>query len=231
MPIIAPQHAHVAWRPLQEWPEDCYVQWGSKGLVLSRGSQPRQTAFFEAFLKDAKLGFFRGEGVTVEDAEINAFQKYRRSSDCDHAWSRRTYLNGGAICRRCKAFSTAFEPVVELGSWRKPLSMLDLDLIALGGTAPCSDDSAETNRFRRRLALKAKLAGFKLPTPPDDALEDSREAYEAACMDEVIAFYVRERQRLVMELDQEGGLADLFRNVAATSFHYLAVKRGLIPSE
>src|SRR5690606_23811895 len=122
MPIVAPQHAHDEWRPQHAWPEECYVQWGRHGIVLEKKST-RRTAFCEAFPKNGIPGFIRGEGVALEGAEQSAFAQWTASQQCQHAWGRRGYLNGGGICRHCKAFGTVFEEVVQLGAWRKPLSM------------------------------------------------------------------------------------------------------------
>src|SRR3546814_7345131 len=116
MPIIANHHAKDDWRPRRAWPDDCYVKWGSRGLVVSRTAPSRTTAFFEAFPKSGVPGFIRGEGTTVEEAENGAFDQFQRSAECEHAWSRRGYRNRGGICRCCNAFAMIFEPVVELRS-------------------------------------------------------------------------------------------------------------------
>ena len=49
MPVIAPQHT---WKdadhtPLDDWPADCYVQWGGRGVVFGKAGT-YATAFFEA---------------------------------------------------------------------------------------------------------------------------------------------------------------------------------------
>src|SRR3546814_4370872 len=95
-----------------------------------------------------------------------------------------------------------FEPVVELGSWRKPLSNTDLDMISIGGLRPRADDDTASVRYRRRLVLRARLAGLDLPDPPEALSEpvpaDARQelAYEDTCMDAVVSFYAREFSRL-----------------------------------
>jgi len=68
MPFIASQHRFKdsEHKPRSDWPDDCTVQWGGRGLVLSKkGSY--STAFFEAFPKDG--GSIRGEGSDLKAAE------------------------------------------------------------------------------------------------------------------------------------------------------------------
>ena len=36
----------TGWLPQAAWPEDCVVQWGERGIVISN-DRTRQTAFFE----------------------------------------------------------------------------------------------------------------------------------------------------------------------------------------
>ena len=50
-----------------DWPEDCFVQGGTSGLVL-KGKSTYKTAFFEAFPKNPDC-FVRGEGESLEEAE------------------------------------------------------------------------------------------------------------------------------------------------------------------
>lgn len=70
----------------QEWNEDTYLQCGSSGLVI--GLNPYKTAFFEAFPKKPAT-FIRGEGKTIEDAEISAWNKYQKILNCsDHSFIR-----------------------------------------------------------------------------------------------------------------------------------------------
>lgn len=88
MAIIAPHLRPGGWRSETDqhtlicaWPEDCRVQWGSSGVVLSEEGN-RQTAFFEAFPNGP--GFFRGEGASISDAEKDCFEKFSRFTVCDH---------------------------------------------------------------------------------------------------------------------------------------------------
>lgn len=83
------------------WPEDCFVQSGGSGLVLSRsGKKPYTTAFFEAFPRDPDT-FIRGEGETIEEAEDKAYQKLLSYQACDdHDFERKTE-EGRGKCRHC----------------------------------------------------------------------------------------------------------------------------------
>src|SRR5690606_6235371 len=124
---IADHHRNDPWRPKQPWPDDCLVQWGGSGIVVAPNRTYR-TAFFEAFPKDGAGRFIRGEGATIEDAEIAAFGKWKRQHDCflsgGHRWGRAlripprgdktdvetrdgksfgvlVYTNGGCHCLEC----------------------------------------------------------------------------------------------------------------------------------
>jgi hypothetical protein len=119
MAIIAEHCLPTGWRGRStphdlvcEWPQDCYVQWGGKGLVLCSGGGSYVTAFFEAFPTDPPT-FLRGEGATVEEAERMAFAKLQRQLGCPaHEFERGRYRNGAALCKHCGLFnSVAFEPL------------------------------------------------------------------------------------------------------------------------
>ncbi|MGY0793145.1 hypothetical protein ACW7BJ_27580 [Azospirillum argentinense] len=276
MPRIAPQHANDPWRPLCSWPDDCLVQWGGKGVVLSE-SGSYGTAFFEAFPNDGSGGFLRGEGKTVEEAEADCFSQWQRQHACHttggHRWTRalrlkprddprgdgagtgshsrrgrrrgarvHTYTNGGCFCLKCGAFATAMTEVVELGAWKAPLSVSDLETIADGGLRqePWERrDPVRWAKYRRRLALRAKLHGLKLPDPnhpahalaPDaDPFED--DAFRTACREAVVRFYAKEHLRLRDEANAQGlGITGLFDGLHLASFHRDAVSMGLLPAE
>lgn len=93
-----------------DWPDDCSVQCGDRGIVLSANGSYR-TAFFEAFPKDPKT-FIRGQGETIEMAERAAWNNYERIVGCNsHEFERRGYKNGSGICKHCELFkSNVFEP-------------------------------------------------------------------------------------------------------------------------
>ena len=88
MRACRPEH-----EPSDQWGEDCPVQWGGGGVVMSVKGGYR-TAFFEVFPKTGS-GFIRGEGGTVPEAEEAALRKRRREMACPaHVLGRRGYNNG-----------------------------------------------------------------------------------------------------------------------------------------
>lgn len=190
-----PLRKDTQYTPDQDWPEDCTVQWGGNGLVMSRKGNYK-TAFFEAFPNGP--GFFRGEGETIEDAESQCFEKFERFTNCEHSWGRGSYLNGGTTCRHCKAFATMMKPVMTLGAYRAPLSYLELSTTAEGMLRPsryASLEDASARRFSRRTYLRLRRAGVDLPPTPlepgtqsifDD---DNNDPYIVACRKAVSAWY------------------------------------------
>jgi hypothetical protein len=211
MPIIASQHTNAPWRPLLEWPEDAFVQWGGRGIVLA-GNDSYQTAFFEVFPKDGSAGFIRGEGEGLEAAEADAHKTWVRQSGCHatggHRWTRamrkkgggaQTYTNGGCFCLKCGSFQTVMPPIVELGAWRKPLSVMEIDGIAMGFCRPTERGYTRSREYSRKLGLRARMSGIHLPpvTPKPDGLRIfEQDAYELACQRAVGEFYIANRERL-----------------------------------
>lgn len=116
-----------------DWAEDCFVQCGGDGIVftdqtindafenpvetmgviLGMEEKPKhyKTAFFEAFPRSPNT-FIRGEGVTIEDAEKQAWKKFQKYSKCPkHEYEKRGYTNGAGFCKHCNMFgSKVFEP-------------------------------------------------------------------------------------------------------------------------
>lgn len=93
----------------QPWPEDCGVQCGDNGLVLSRKTgDSYNTAFFEAFPNDPAC-FIRGEGGTVEEAEEKAFEKLLRYQACGHEFERLSD-EGMGKCALCGMKSSSALP-------------------------------------------------------------------------------------------------------------------------
>ena len=197
MPIIARHHQfdrtpnrRSDYVPACAWPDDCTVQWGANGVVIS-GNTTYRTAFFEAFpaiLKDSgEPGFFRGEGTTVEDAEQDCFEHFRQSSACTHVWGRgfkvrqkltkikngverpklrgeTVYTNGGALCRKCGAFCMKFRPVVDLDEWKKPPSILAFTSAAAGWLRLELADTERDLARKRRTELRLRaVMGIDLP--------------------------------------------------------------------
>lgn len=93
-----------------QWPDDCYLQCGATGIVLS-ASGSYVTAFFEAFPK-APQTFIRGEGQDLPAAEADAWAQWQKIVACPaHEFERRGYKNGAGFCKHCGLFiSRAFEP-------------------------------------------------------------------------------------------------------------------------
>lgn len=108
----------------QNWREDCFVQCGEEGLVLSKDGD-YFTAFFEAFPKEPKT-FIRGEGNNIEEAELNAWNQLQRFLKCKkHEFERSGYTNGSAICKHCKMFkSKVFEPTTKCTICEKPTNYI-----------------------------------------------------------------------------------------------------------
>lgn len=218
----------------QDWPDDCYVQWGSSGVVVSK-TGGYQTAFFEAFPEDNAGGFLRGEGKTIEEAELAAFKRWQREKACDHEWGRAGYANGGGKCRKCKAFDTKFAPIVELGAWKAPLSSTELIMIRDGLLRPTlwysREDEAQSRRTRRRIKLRAKMFALKLPPDPEPQVEPTFEEddYTIACAAAVLEYYVRERKRLIEDGGKmEPGIAMIWQAFEICGLEREAREMGLL---
>lgn len=100
-----------------DWPEDCFVQGGDKGIVFSKkdGGSYR-TSFFEAFPRNPDT-FIRGEGESMQAAEQKAWEKYQKHLGCSRNhddsdnFYRRGYKNGAGFCKECGLFrGKVFEP-------------------------------------------------------------------------------------------------------------------------
>lgn len=141
-----------------QWPDTVYVQWGGHGIVIN-DTGGYETAFFEAFPDGG--GFIRGEGKTIGEAERKAFAQYQKEAACQHVWGRRTYLNGGGICLKCKGFGTnKFQPIMRLGEWRKPLSRLENELLELWFRPDRGRPlDAEQQKMARKLMLRKRVFG------------------------------------------------------------------------
>ena len=141
------------YTPVCSWPEEATVQWGH-GLIPA-------VPFFEAFLPNT---FIRGEGESIEEAERKAFSQYLREKNCSHQWGRQRkngvlYTNGAGWCKKCGAFrSKMFKPIVELGSYRRPLSATENSLIEDFG------DDLSPSPYKRVLLLRKRLYGVAAPT-------------------------------------------------------------------
>lgn len=98
-----------------DWSEDgkdISVQGGGSGVVFSK-TGGRRTAFFEAFPNKPSC-FVRGEGVTIGEAEENAWQRYQRIINCPgHDMDRRNRKDGYAYCKHCTYSGMVYEPLTK----------------------------------------------------------------------------------------------------------------------
>lgn len=96
------------------WPEDCFLQAGAKGLVISSNGN-YTTAFVEAFPNET---FIRGEGATIEEAEKAAWDKYQTYEACPkHEYDPKNYTNGAGFCKHCNHFKGNVFSGEELGQY------------------------------------------------------------------------------------------------------------------
>lgn len=102
---------------LHAWPDDCFVQGSSKGLVFVRGGANYYTAFVEAFPRNPDT-FIRGEGEDMPAAEDAAWKKYLAVTGCPHTsgYDRRGYRNGAGFCKDCGMFKSNVFDLAEIGS-------------------------------------------------------------------------------------------------------------------
>lgn len=217
MPKIASHHSKSKYALVCEWPDDCYVQWGGNGIVLS-SKGGRSTAFFEAF--PAGEGFFRGEGASIEDAERDCFRKLSDYLACDHLWGRgftvesrgtkkkhglerpklrgkTAYTNGGAICRKCKSFASRFKPITPLGDWKSGPGLHELTMAAEGSfRSLLAINKREGTNHAIRSLLRIKAAGINLPEIPEGDEPDlfsEPDEYILKCRKAVVDWYVSRR--------------------------------------
>lgn len=160
MPRIAAHHRNSAYTLGCDWPDDCEVQWGERGIVLGRTGT---VAFFEAFPSPPIKagGFIRGEGETVADAELAAWFKFETRSKCEHHWGRNGYKNGGAICRKCRAFTTLFIPIFEFNQKRKPLNIAESSLLQMYEDEKAASiiKDIKKERSHREFEIRKRLFG------------------------------------------------------------------------
>lgn len=114
-PFSRPEGVGDVLQATQNWNDNVFLQAGHKGLVFVRGTNKSyETCFVEAFPENG--GFFRGEGATVEEAELNAWNKYYASQKCvEHEWETRGYKNGAGFCKHCNMFESGVFDVKIVG--------------------------------------------------------------------------------------------------------------------
>lgn len=103
-----------------DWPDGTFIQGGGEGVVIVRGGDNYLTAFVE--VHNDIIGFIRGEGETITDAEHAAWAKAQKVLSCesivrtgDHEWEARGYRNGAGFCKSCNRFGTDVFDVAEVG--------------------------------------------------------------------------------------------------------------------
>lgn len=122
----------------QNWPSDTFCQCGGDGIVLTgndssiekaltdtnealeligtvagakTSKKHYRTAFFEAFPKNPQC-FLRGEGPTVADAELNAWEKYTKILNCkEHDFERKGRTDGYCYCKKCPLSGSFLDPL------------------------------------------------------------------------------------------------------------------------
>jgi len=237
--IIASHHANDPWRPLLAWPDRTMVQWGGHGIVLGGEEKARTTAFFEAFPEDGSAGFIRGEGASIEEAEASAHRQWSRHAAClnsgGHRWCRtqigrngktQTWLNGGSSCRKCGAFQTMMQPVVQLGRFNEPLSIGELDSMATGlcREEAHSRQDESSQKWRRRMSLRAVYFKVGLPpvTPRPAGMHPfESDDYQKACR-RAVGLYCRDNMEILTLESSGGGVVDFFNSMHLRSLKRLA---------
>lgn len=124
------------------WPENCFVQCGGNGIVITGESidesmkdplgtlatlagadtkkKHYRTAFFETFPRNPKC-FIRGEGATIEEAENEAFEKFEKIVSCQaHEYDRRGREDGYAYCAKCPYSGMVLAPLTSCATCGKP---------------------------------------------------------------------------------------------------------------
>jgi len=121
-----------------DWPENCFIQGGDKGIVFNSSAAeafekpvetvlttigvtndilPQKTkeyyttCFFEAFPREPDT-FLRGEGATMEEAETKCWEDYQKVVNCkSHEPERRNRRDGYGFCKHCGMGGMFFEPL------------------------------------------------------------------------------------------------------------------------
>jgi len=111
------------------WPDTCTVQCGDGGIVFTKQTMEDalsnakatvlntldiaihnkqqneefyRTAFFEAFPQNPET-FIRGEGKTIEEAEMDCWAQFEKIIRCkQHEFERKGRTDGYAYCKHCK---------------------------------------------------------------------------------------------------------------------------------
>ena len=84
------------------WGDDVFLQGGNDGVVWTPHGTYR-TTFVEVL--SPTLGFVRGEGADIAEAEDACWAKCQAILSCEgHHYEPGPYRNGGGLCARCGRF-------------------------------------------------------------------------------------------------------------------------------
>lgn len=147
----------TSYIPDQKWPEYVHIDWqNNKGEVMFSVSAPGNMPL-------------RAQAKTIEQAERLAFEKFMKTSECEHFWSRGERRDGTAQCARCgKLAIGVLPPVVIPGEWQKPLTRVELELLASGWLRAAPQPAPPLDaKMRRQQYLRARLHGIDLPPTPE----------------------------------------------------------------
>jgi hypothetical protein len=162
------KYARVAGSPVpyvcrKKWGKDCSVKCGSDSLSLNSDDlnkklkkiielddeiniSSRTVAFFEAYFNMEPSCVIRGEGKTIEEAEVAAYRQYRKILTCHHfELDRRGRADGFAYCKACPYYGMILYPLTNChtcdlpacykkdlaGNWycEEDYYQLDIDLV------------------------------------------------------------------------------------------------------
>lgn len=147
----------ASYIPDQQWPEYANIDWQkNNGEIMFSVSTPGNMPL-------------RAQAKTIEQAERLAFEKFMKTSECEHHWSRGNRRDGTAQCARCgKLAIGVLPPVVILGEWRAPLTRAELELLASGWLRAAPQPAPPLDaKLRHRQYLRARIHGIDLPPIPD----------------------------------------------------------------
>jgi hypothetical protein len=138
------------------WPDDVYIQGGGGN---------RRPVFVEVSTPGS---FIRGEGVTMHDAEQDAWAKYQRVLTCagggDHGpYEARHYENGCGFCAKCGVW---FSDVLPKSARWQAQEAGTSNVLAAYGDAIISDRRWSGLVADETARLLAQAAGEPAPRPP-----------------------------------------------------------------
>lgn len=156
------------WHTQFPWEGISLIQGGSGGIVFrdaDKGGNYR-TAFVEVFGEE--VGFIRGEGATIPEAETKAWEKYQAAQKCPgHEPEARGYTNGAGFCKHCNRFMSKAFTAEQLGQFCRECHEPTYEQDYLGFA--CEEHIAGAEYRRQLDALQnSKAAGVMLSEEEDD---------------------------------------------------------------